>query len=207
MWVGLVLAGAVAVGLADRLGVPTKALMTDASRAGGPSPFKGAVSNAGLIVWGAAAGALFVAASVQHGRRAAFLAVSGLGIAYLGFDDALLLHEEAAERYLGISDGVVYGLYGLSGLAWIGVFHRQVVNTRVVDLVAGGVGLAASSTADMLSVARSIEDVPKVVGIIALAAWSVDTARRALRADDVAPAAEVDPAHPVRVPGPVTDPR
>ncbi len=174
---------ALAVGgaeLARRLGVPVENLLKDPTAANGTSSFRGALSNLGLFGWSAAVTVLLLAAWLRPSPRRPFLVGSAAGILLLGLDDAWLLHEKAAERYLGLPDGLLLVIYAVLGLVWLIRFSSDIAPTGVVDLGAAAIGFGLSAFIDLTEIAHSAEDVCKYVGLLALVVWAVDVARHEL---------------------------
>lgn len=169
--------------LAETAGVPVDALLADPVQAEGDSVFRGAVSSVFLLVWGVAAGALLVAGAVRRTGDTGFLVSAGALLLMLGVDDAALLHEEAADRLLGVQDVVVYGLYGVAAMGWLARYWRRLLRTDLVPLVAAGVGFGVSNLFDSVSslpFRGGIEEPCKYFGLVAVCVWAFDTARRAL---------------------------
>jgi hypothetical protein len=161
--------------------VDTLSLTRDPSATTGVGPQVGIISTLGLILWGAAAAVLALAATlVETGSDAAFFACTAGALGLLLVDDALLLHEKILPD-AGIPQDLVYAVYVIGAVAWLFAFRRQIADSRVILLALGGAGFAASIGLDVLDARQSVEDYAKYVGIATIFAWAFDEARRHLR--------------------------
>ena len=89
----------------------------------------GVLSNAGIVVWSAAASLCFFTCFVEasRGRTDArrFILCSGLLTTALLLDDLFLLHERVLPG-LGVPEGVVYCLHGTAVLAYLIGFGKSI---------------------------------------------------------------------------------
>lgn len=108
-------------------------LMRDPGVIIGFHPLTGVVSNLGVLVWsGATWICLFsaVVARVRHMDEAfAFTLCAGLLSLYLTFDDLFMLHDDLLQRYLGVSENLLYVVLGMATLAFLIRFRRFILRT------------------------------------------------------------------------------
>lgn len=148
----------------------------------------GGVSQAGLLVWGITAGAAAIvgAALWQQGRReeSLFLLVAAAGIAFLGLDDALLLHEDVLKNHLGIPSYVTFMVFGSVMAAWAFRFRSLVLSSDVSLLFLTGVAVGLGMTVDLFELwSVAGEDWLKYVALAGLAGWVADTCLSLLATD------------------------
>ncbi|MEX2447950.1 MAG: hypothetical protein WD404_04305 [Solirubrobacterales bacterium] len=147
----------------------------------------GGVSTAGLLIWGATAGAAAMAGVALRGfdqvEASRFLLISAAGIGYLGLDDALLLHEDILPNQAGISEPVVMALLVVGAIVWAVVFRALILTTDVALLAVAAIAFATSILIDLLGIwSIAGEDWVGYVGLAALCGWTVDTCLRQLGA-------------------------
>jgi hypothetical protein len=180
-WVAFVAAGVGAAALANALGIPMAKLTLDAATIPGHSHFRGAISNFGLMIWSSAGTAVLLGAVCAHLRPEAsrswrrFLAATGIGVLYLGIDDAWLFHEDVAIDYFGIDEKIVYLLYALVLVTWTVRFLRQIQRTDIVVLAVAVASLSTSVVMDALTELNE-EEYFKYAGLVCLLVWCVRTA-------------------------------
>ena len=182
VWV-LGLAGMATVGLQER--GPVEDLLLDPSVVGRGLWYGGLVTSIGIMIWTVAAGASFGAAYISWlvGRSAAattMAAASGI-TALLLLDDVFLLHSNVVPGMTGLPKVTLVLVEGVLVVAWWSKFSREIVRMRWELLLAAGVGFATSVAVDQLADGEGVgpllvEDGAKLLGILALAAWSVSTA-------------------------------
>ena len=140
------------------------------------------LSHLGSLVWNLAAVVALFSAAVL--RRAGYvegfrlLFAGGMITAAMALDDLLLLHEGASE-VLGLSEGMVYGVYGILIVVFVVAFRRRL--GHAVLLIAGAlVFWVASAGADLAvdqgQVSFVAEDGLKAAGV---ALWVVMLVRLA----------------------------
>lgn len=189
LWLLGLLVTLAAAETAHRLGVPITSVTRDPAVTEGDSPFRGAVSNLGLFLWAGGGTALLLAAAAGPPERRSFLATTGVGVLALGVDDALLLHEEAASRTLGLPEWPVYLLYLGAAALWYRRFSADIRRSDA-PLLGVAVGAFALSLAiDVIGIGREAaqvaEDTAKYYGLVVLCWWCVTQAVARLRATAV----------------------
>ncbi len=105
-------------------------LMSDPAEITGMPWYLGAASSVNLLVWSAGA-ALYLVAGMGLRRHDARLgtALTALGVLTLVFsvDDALLLHEIAMPRVLGLPQMVTLAVYGIAMLAILLLYRSELM--------------------------------------------------------------------------------
>lgn len=150
----------------------------------------GSVSLFGVIIWtGTAAIALFSAAILRQTQPdvAFFALIAGLFTAWLGIDDAFLLHEFLLP-VIGIPEKLIYVSYLAFAAAYIGWCFRVIAASEIWLLALAGSGLAGSILIDAVlqsfeTYAVVAEDSLKLFGICAWAAYHILTFAKAIMAE------------------------
>lgn len=181
----------VVVALRIGYAVPMANLTRDPAQVLGVSPFAGAVSNIGILLWCASTAICLFAALLarRHGARRTpiFLLAAGTMTLVLLLDDLFLLHDIVLPKGLGISEEAVYAGYAAMIGAFITLFHRDI---RASDYPLLGLALAffaASLGFDMLQQwvtppgAFLLEDGSKLMGIVSWAGYLIRTASARLK--------------------------
>lgn len=165
-----------------------EAMLRDRAEWGGQPFYLGAISQIGILTWGAgAAVALFTAAFAQarerqpehQQERLRLLRWVGLFTLVLCIDDAFQLHEVVAPRYLYIDQKAILGLYALTTLGIVVAFRRLLIERPVLPMAA--VAALATSVAIDLSehlwtvrtVQILVEDGFKQLGILLWVAFLI----------------------------------
>jgi hypothetical protein len=108
-------------------------LMRDPGIIIGFHPLTGVVSNLGVLVWSGATWICLFSALVARVRRMdeafAFTLCAGLLSIYLTFDDLFMLHDDLLQRYLGVSESLLYVFLGMATLAFLIRFRRFILRT------------------------------------------------------------------------------
>lgn len=178
----------VAVGLQNR--VPVEDLLLDASVVGGGHWYSGFVTSLGVVIWTMAATSAFGAGYVSHvagrPRATTMLGVGGLIISALLFDDLYLLHSNLIPKVTGLPKMATLAAEALAVLGWIAACRSEIARTRWELLAASALGFAGSVATDQAwtsggTQSLMIEDGAKLLGTLALAAWSVSTAADLVR--------------------------
>jgi hypothetical protein len=176
-WIGfLITAAALLLGL-DALGVETSELTRDPGAVAELSPHVGVISTLGVMLWAAAAGACLIAARALSLRgddpeRAEFLLATGAMLAVLGLDDGLQIHEHIPQ-YAPIPEFVLYGLFGVVVLLYSFRYRELLLEDERFLLGFGFSLLAVGAALDVPgSVPFTVEDFPKLTGLVALSAWA-----------------------------------
>jgi hypothetical protein len=150
--------GAVAV-LSQVQGFPVERLFSDPLAQAGAHPLLGFVSNLGILLWSAAAGACLVAALVlRHGTKpgereaARFFVVAAALTAILVLDDTFQFHEDLVERLVGRGQTFVLLGYVAIVAAFVVRFRRFMSQSRWVILAIAGVFFAVSIGVDLYPV-------------------------------------------------------
>jgi hypothetical protein len=147
----------------------------------------GGISTAGLLIWGATAGAAAIAGLALRAfgqvEASRFLLVTAAGVGYLGLDDALLLHEDIFPNQVGIPEPVVMALLAAGAMAWAGAFRVLILTTDVALLTFAAIAFATSILIDLAGIwSIAGEDWIGYVGLAALCGWTIDTCLRQLGA-------------------------
>lgn len=151
--------------------------------------YTGLLSQAGILLWAAAAGICFLTGSALAVRNAApairhfFLAAGALTL-LLGLDDAFMLHDVVLPDYLGIAEEPVYAVYGGLIVLFMVVFRGRILASSYGILAIAAVFFGLSVVAD-LGVLRGsepflLEDGTKIVGIVSWLTYFFAEARAAL---------------------------
>lgn len=197
-FVALVL-GATVVG-ARIAGVDVTRLMRDPLVVAGAPALTGFVSNLGVLLWSAAAGACFVAALGLRRRaggrvRAEFFAAAGGLTTILVLDDLYQLHEEVIPGLFGRGETLAMLAYVLLTMAFVLRYRRTLLAGEYPLLVVAGgafavsigidyVGLIGIDPESLGSAGQVVEDGAKLTGIALWLAYFVRAAA-ALIADPV----------------------
>lgn len=169
----------------QHLGVELGVLTRDPNAVLGAPLYVGLLSQAGIFFWAAAAAvSLFSWSLVSAGpdRRdvARFLMASFLLSAFLGLDDAFLLHEEFFPS-IGVGERRVYAAYVGTVLLYLFAFRRLILQTDYVLLAMALAFLALSMSLDWLQPdgfdVFIVEDSAKLIGIVSWAAYFFRTGR------------------------------
>jgi hypothetical protein len=186
-----VVAAAAAIGvligslkLAGVEGEPTKDIASEAD----VHALTGGISTAALLVWGATAGVAALAGTLLRRlgdlEASRCLLVAAAGIAFLGLDDALLLHEDIVPNQFGLPEPVYLSLPGLAALAWAYRFRALIRDSSDMVLFATMVfAFAVAVLVDVTNLwATAGEDWIGYVGLLSLAGWVFDTSIRLVTA-------------------------
>lgn len=191
---GGVALAAVATGraVADFTREPVSALQ-ETTCTGGACSYIGLVSNAGLLVWAAAAGVCLVTAVVCRLDARSSLAGPflwlGLLTAVLAVDDGFQLHEYAAPAVVAQGEALTILVYALALGVILLRYRSFVLRTPFGLLLASGALFAVSIACDRWATdLHLVEDGAKLLGIVSWAMWLVSTSVAVLRADTRAPA-------------------
>lgn len=169
---------------------PVEDLLLDPSAVGGRPWYVGLVTSLGVLGWAAAVGGCAVTSFVaRHAGRDsaadAFRTASFLWLLLL-LDDLFLLHSSLFPQLFGVSKSAVLVAELILAVLWVVQFGREIIRTRWLLLIAAAGAFAWSLGVDTVVApldGRGLlwEDGPKLLGIIALATWSVVTATDILR--------------------------
>ncbi len=181
----------VVVALRVGYAVPMANLTRDPAQVLGVSPFAGAVSNIGILLWCASTAICLFAALLARRhcarRTPIFLLAAGTVTLVLLLDDLFLLHDIVLPNGFGISEEAVYTAYAAMIGAFITLFHRDI---RASDYPLLGLALlffAVSLGFDVLQQwvtppgAFLLEDGSKLMGIVSWAGYLIRTAGASLR--------------------------
>ena len=155
----IVVVAAVATRILD---IPIQDAMGDPLARLGAHPLLGFVSNLGILLWAAAAGACLVGAlGLRHERDAdrveqrTFFAASAALTTLLVLDDMFQLHEDLVPSLLGRGQTfILLGYVVLVGV-YLWRFRRLLATTEWALLAAAGAGFAISIGMDVLPLALS----------------------------------------------------
>jgi hypothetical protein len=173
-------------------GVTVSDMTGDVASVAGISPLTGFVSNLGMLLWCTTAAICTFAAIVlwraEPTRTSRFLLWSAVLSAYLLFDDLFMFHDYLAERYLGLSEIIVYAALGAALLAYVLTFRHDISRTHFRMLLLAVAFLATSVFLDQFVVERFpagsglyfAEDGAKWLGIAAWCSYYVRTSFQAV---------------------------
>jgi hypothetical protein len=173
-------------------GVTVSDMTGDVASIAGINPMSGFVSNLGMLLWCASASVCVFAAVVlwkeEPTRTSRFLLWSAVLSTYLLLDDLFMFHDYLAERYLGLSEVVVFAALGVAVIAYVYAFRRDISRTHFGMLTLAVSFLVASVFLDHFVVDRFpagyglyfAEDGTKWLGIAAWCSYFVRTAFEAV---------------------------
>jgi hypothetical protein len=174
-------AWAAAVGLLivapEAFGIEASELTRDPAAVASVPPWTGAWSLLGVIGWAVAAGSCLTAGAALHAlepasEAARFLLATGVLLAYMGIDDALLLHDAVLPDYLHVPEPVVILVLGALLLAYGGRFSAQLLAGDRLTLALSVTALGLSAGTDLLELLPiAVEDALKVFGLGLLVVW------------------------------------
>jgi hypothetical protein len=170
----------VATGLASyNTNIPASHMTRDPAAVFEFHPLLGVVSNVGILFWAAGATACILGASVlrqvsDDAPKAQFFLYFGILTAVLLLDDFFLIHEWLAPQYLGLSESVFYGVYGLLLFGGLVHFRAVIRSTSYLPLAMALFFFGASILVDLVWTSPSewqpfFEDSLKFIGI---ASWA-----------------------------------
>lgn len=153
-------------------------LLRDPTAISGNPFYLGLISNLGVLLWAATAAICLFSYTVlrRYGRNselAPFLLWTGLGTTLFCLSDFFLLHEEVLPNYFGISEKIVFSVYGLLGILYLIRFTTLILKTEYLILVIAFIFLWLSVVFDQFppqlgqstDFSYFLEDAPKLIGI------------------------------------------
>ena len=170
--------------------VPAESLLLDPSVVGGGLWYAGLVTSLTVLGWSVATVSLGFAAFACRvsGRTSASHATGAVAfiVGVLLLDDLFQLHTAVGPQLFGGSKWALVSLEGAALAAWAVAWRREITRTRWELLVASAIGFAGSLGVDRFPLADDrwsliVEDGAKVLGVLALATWSVSTAADLIR--------------------------
>jgi hypothetical protein len=184
-WIAATVALALLVPSLQRGGVPVRDLFRDTNAVRGVSPFDGALSTLGGLLWAASLGVCLLAGLALRRRpggseASLFFFATGALILLAMADDVFLLHEQATRLYLGGDEEAFLVVYLLPVAVWLVRFRRELRASGISLLVVAAAAFAASSLVDMTEYLWVAEDVLKLAGILTLLVYCARTATRRL---------------------------
>jgi hypothetical protein len=213
-WLGLVLLPLLLVaGASWVLSIEVKVMTQDLAAQARLHPLAGFLSSMGVLLWWTSASIWLFCAGLRLPGSAARAAplhqrfcLSSAGLsAYLALDDLFQIHESLAPDYLGVPEGAVYGLLGLSVMAYLVSFRSLLLNRRGLILLVSLALLAASVVVDSVLEpwlwrlghwTYLVEDGLKWMGIAAWCAFCVVWCRHLLQGGAAGTIAALRPAAP-----------
>jgi len=173
-------------------GVPMAEFTRDPAQTLGQTPFIGAISDLGILLWAAAATACLLAGGLLGPRHRArgypgFLFLAGALTVALMLDDLFLFHDVVFPEYLGVSEHVLYAFYGLAAVSLLVEYRRLIAQSDYPLLLLAlglfGISLVMDFVSDyvLLPGMFMLEDGPKFLGIVAWAGYFIRTSALALR--------------------------
>lgn len=184
---GLLVASAV---VCRQLGIPLAALTRDPLAIADVHPLYGALSNIGILLWCTTVAVCFftllvLAGVVKWSDTIRLIAGGGVLTAWLMFDDLFSIHEDLLPQYLGIGEGITFGVYFLLTGAYLIRFRAFLLGPNPFLRLAIGFfsfSLLADVLPDsILPLPRLREDGTKLVGIVSWATFYITICRQALR--------------------------
>ncbi len=142
--------------------------------------YVGLMSNINAMAWFAAAGAAWMMAMMHIAtggvtRRALAIAAMAGMITILGVDDLLMIHEDALQRMLGVSERLTMAVYGLMSCAIALIFRREFAPTPWKLLIPAAAFFAGSILVDVFTTGFGwrlvAEDGLKFFGVVGLMAY------------------------------------
>lgn len=150
----------------------------------------GFLSQAGILMWAAAAGVSLAVAAVlgargESGGLQRFFLAAGVLTLVLCLDDAFMLHDVVLPDHLGVPEEIVYAGYAGLMLLFLGVFYKRILTTHYLVLALAFAFFALSILADMRELPGLdpflLEDGAKAIGIVSWLAYFFQEGTAALR--------------------------
>src|SRR5918999_2789230 len=192
--------------------IPWFHMMGDPAAITGWPFYLGFVSNAGALLWAAAASIFFFSyhlhrtsgGDAEWGR---FALCSGLLVGLLGLDDIFMLHEAVIPKYTPISQTLFVAMYAGLAALYVVRFASLIAQTAYPLLVGAVAMLAVSVGLDQMKDIFSIvvfgqgylEDAAKLLGIGTWLSYAVHTSTALFRRECTVPAQRA------RAPEPTSD--
>lgn len=151
-------------------------------------PWIGFYSQAGLLLWSAAASFCLLAYAILQtcsscDSKQGFLLGTSCFTLLLLFDDTYLLHEEVLPHF-GIPQTLILCAYMLTAFAYLCCFRKALISSNYALLMAAGGGLGLSILSDATNLwlldQHLFEDSLKLLGIAFWAAYCFSISRSAL---------------------------
>ena len=119
---------------ADRAHIPFAVLSSDPTATTHTPIYTGIISNLGVLIWCIAMTVCFSNAAIvlrisQQRTAFWFLVSSGCLTAILLADDLLTLHENIFSKLLGVDEKIVYAMYVVLLIPYLGRFARSILQT------------------------------------------------------------------------------
>jgi len=152
--------------------------------------YAGILSNLAIILWGSGATICFFSSGILNkglriNRYRQFLFISGLLTSLLLFDDLFQFHRIFYIKYLHLTSGCVYAIYGLLAIGYLILFMKEIAATDYLLLALALVFFAAAVIFDMISLLprgrTAFSDGLKFFGIVSWVAYFARTGRQMLR--------------------------
>lgn len=167
--VGVVL-GAVVLGKL-LWGIPPGDMLRDPAQVMDAPVYTGVISNLGLVLWGSTATLCLFAAALSRELRSYWAWAGGLTLLLLA-DDWLMLHDVVVPQVLGLPDLLIYALYGLAAVYYLGRYRAVLILGDWPLLLAALGWFAVSLGVDQLDGVVEVpglylwEDGAKLLGIV-----------------------------------------
>ena len=153
-------------------GIPVSDLTRDITSILKVPPYIGFFSQIGICIWIATGAICLFTGSIissEHIQKSP-LFLSGLFTLLLGFDDMFQLHEQTFPYLFGISEIVVFGIYGLLVLLFLVKYHLVLLKTDYVLLALAFFFLGLSVISDIFPIPgldpSLYENAFKMIGIV-----------------------------------------
>lgn len=179
--------------LQNRISVQT--LTRDVSAVANAPFYSGAISNLGVLVWGAAVAITWFSFSllreigVNKEFSRFFLFSSGL-TSILLLDDLFLVHEQVFPKYLNVPEKLVFVGYGIIILLYLVKFRKTILKTDFLLLILAFGFFGLSVVIDLLPIVESrlgiedqflLEDGFKLLGILSWLTYYAKACAAALK--------------------------
>lgn len=149
--------------------------------------YVGLISNLGILLWCSVAAICFFTYLLLSRKPKlfriypSFFFWSAVISSILLFDDLFLIHEKIVPKYLGISQNIVFMIYGLLILTYFLRWRRQILRTEYIFLLLALVFFALSLFLDIVHLPINhhtfFEDSFKFMGILNWSAYYIQTCR------------------------------
>lgn len=154
-------------------GIPYSDLTRDITSIAKVPPYVGFFSQLGIIFWIATSTLCLFSASAtakKHNEMKRLLYLSGLFTLLLGFDDMFQFHEQIVPYLFGVSEKVVFAIYGILVISFLIKFYAILFKTDYILLLLAFSFLGLSVLMDVIPTPgldpSLYENGSKMVGIV-----------------------------------------
>lgn len=160
-------------------GSPLSYFFRDANAIAGHPPYYGLLEHVTSSIMLMTGAVLFFTAVTENqiGKRTiAFGALFGLLTAALGADDLFMVHESAQSIHPFLKESIVFAFYALVLLGIIIFYHRQLMRSAFVFLIAALGFLATGGAEDQRLFYLGYEEFWELIGFIVWGTFAIITA-------------------------------